>query len=99
DGGIEFLRVGFEIRRDLILGGEGIGSKPIEFQARGAIVPCRAICNQRVPTARAPRFGDSATFEDEMRDAERAQVLANCDTGLTSANHKGIDLCFLYWHL
>ena len=51
-------------------------------------MPGRTIGNQRVPSFRAPPFGNSVPLQDEVRHAAVAQVLAHGQTGLAAANNQ-----------
>ena len=90
-GASNFLRIGDEIVRNLIFGSEAVGIDLLEFEIGETIVPCGTIGNQRIPPCRAPALGDTIAFEDEMRHAELAQMLAHRDAGLTGADHERID--------
>lgn len=59
DRGVEFLRVGLEVIGDLILADKGVRVAR-KLQPREAVVPCRAVCHQRIPAPAAPAFGDPA---------------------------------------
>ncbi|MNZ48873.1 hypothetical protein D3C78_666260 [compost metagenome] len=96
--GVEFFRVGFEVIGHLVFAGEGIGIEAVEFQAREAVVPGRAIGNQRIPTTGAPGFGDTVALYHQVRHAESAQVFAHGHTGLPGAHYKRVYCCFIVCH-
>ncbi|MCY1436650.1 hypothetical protein D9M71_527810 [compost metagenome] len=97
DGSVELLRIGFEIVRHLFFRGEGVGIE-VEFQAREAVVPGRAIGNQRIPTPGTPGFGDTVALQNQVRHAESAQVFAHRHTGLTGADYERVYCCFIVCH-
>ena len=53
-------------------------------------MPGRTIGNQRVPSFRAPAFGNSVPLQNEVRHAPFAQVLAHGQAGLAAANNERI---------
>ena len=55
-------------------------------------MPCRAVGDERIPTGRAPPFGDPVAFKDKVIDAVIAQMFAHCDARLPSANDNRINL-------
>ncbi len=96
---IEFFRIGFEVVRDLLLGGKGVRVQAGKFQARKAVVPRRAIGNQRIPAPGAPRFGDPVALQHQVRHPKLAQVLTHGHAGLTGTHNKRINLDFLNGHV
>jgi len=81
-----------KIVRNLLLGGKGIGIDIGEFHTRKTIMPGRTIGNQGVPPLRAPAFGNAVPLKDEMRYAGLAQMLAHGQPGLSTADHKRVNL-------
>jgi hypothetical protein len=57
-----------EVVGHLVLAGEGVGVE-VEFQAREAVVPGRAVGDQRVPAAGAPGLGDAVALQYQVRHA------------------------------
>jgi hypothetical protein len=90
DGRRDQFGVSDKIVRDPFLGGKGIGIDIGELQTGKSIVPGRTVGHQRVPSFRAPAFGNSATLQDEVRHAAVAEVLAHGQTGLAAANNEGL---------
>ena len=84
-------RVCLEVVRDLLLGDERL-RVTIELQTRKPVVPGGAVRDERVPASRAPFLGDPVAFEDEVRHAGVAQVLADRHSRLTAADDDHLNL-------
>ena len=91
DRRVEFLCIGDEVIRDLILRREAIGIDLGELQIRETIVPRGSIGNQRIPASRAPPLGDARALQHDMRHADVAQMFAHRHAGLTGADHERVD--------
>ena len=61
-GQVVLAHVGLEVVGDLVLAGEGIRVE-VEFQAREAVVPDRAVGHQRIPAPGAPGLGDALALQ------------------------------------
>ena len=68
DRGAEPLGVGGEIVRDRLLRGEGLGVA-VERHAGEAVVPGRAVRDQRIPSSAAPALGDAVPLQHEVGNA------------------------------
>ncbi|MNH08671.1 hypothetical protein D3C79_680950 [compost metagenome] len=99
DRRVELAGVGFEVVGDLVLASEGVRGQALEFQAREAVVPRRAVGHQRVPAAGAPGFGNALALQHQVRHAQAAQVFTHGHTGLPGANYKRIDFGFIGCHV
>ena len=91
DGGRDLLRVGLEIRHDPVLGGKTVGIDAGEGHVWKPVMPSRTVGDKGVPSFRAPALGDPMPFDDKMRHAAFAQVLAHRQPGLTAAYDKRLD--------
>ena len=89
--GVEHFDIGLEVVGHALLGREGFGGDALEFQAGEAVVPGRAVGDQRVPALRTPALGDAAALQHDMRHAHQGQVFAHGDAGLASADYQGVD--------
>ena len=85
DGRIDLLGVALQVVGDLVLGGEAIG-RAAEFQAGEAVMPGRAIGDQRIPARAAPVLRNAVALQHHMLHTVPAQVLAHGDAGLTGAD-------------
>src|SRR4029450_10324407 len=96
DGGRDLLGIGAEIVRHRFLGREIVWTDiPVDIrkcETRKAIVPCRAVRDQRVPSFRAPAFGDPMPLDHDMRPARLAQMLPHGQPRLASAHDKRVYL-------
>ena len=92
DGSCDLLRVGFEILHDPVFGGKAAGIDVGERHAWKSVMPGRTVGDERVPSFRAPALGNPMPFDDEMRHAAFAQVLAHRQPGLTAAYDERLDL-------
>ena len=90
DGGVHLACVFDQIVCNTLFAGEFVGSAAIELKVGKAIVPGRAIGHQRIPAARAPCFGNTVFFKDEVFDAVIAEMFAHGDSGLAASDHKGV---------
>jgi len=54
-------------------------------------VPGGTVGDQRIPSRRAPAFGDTVALEDEVRHAALSEMFAYRDPGLPAADHEGLD--------
>jgi hypothetical protein len=54
-------------------------------------MPGRAIGNQRVPSFRAPAFGNPLSLHNKVRNAAVTQVLAHGHAGLARTNNEHLD--------
>ncbi|MNN41141.1 hypothetical protein D3C81_1552410 [compost metagenome] len=99
DRRVERAGVGFEVIGNLVLAGEGVRVQAFEFQAREAVVPGRAVGDQRIPAASAPGFGNALALQHQVRHAQAAQVFTHGHTGLPGANYKRIDFGFIGCHV
>ena len=88
----DLLRVGDEVVRDLLLGGEAIGVEARELEAGEPVVPGGPVGDQGIPALRAPALGDPLALEHEVRHAAAAQVLAHRQPGLARADDEDLDL-------
>lgn len=88
---LEFARIGFEVIGDPLFRGETVRAQVVELKPWKTIVPGRPVGHQRVPASSAPCLGNPATLEDQVRDAQFAQMLTHGDASLTCANHERID--------
>ena len=91
-GGVDHPGVLLEVRGHPILRGELVGAEPGDLQPGEAVVPRGAVGDERVPPHGAPPLGDAITFEDDVCDAARAEVLAHRDAGLSGADHDDVGL-------
>lgn len=98
DRRVDFLRIGFEVVRHLVLGGKAVGVDG-KLQPREAVVPGRPVGHQRIPAASAPGLGHPAAFQYQVRHPEGAQVFAHGHAGLARANHQGIHVYLFYGHV
>jgi hypothetical protein len=95
----DLLGVRDEVVGDLLLRGEGVGGGVGELQPREAVVPRGAVRDQGVPPLRAPSLGDAVPFQNDVRYAVGAQVLAHRHAGLARPDDDYFILsnrCFRY---
>jgi hypothetical protein len=90
---LDHLRVILEVLRHALLRREDVRADVVEFEVRKAVVPRRAVGDQRIPALRAPAFRHALAFENDMRDVHLREVLAHGNSGLSGADHQRID-CF-----
>lgn len=90
DGDADHLGIGHEVIRHLLLGDEGLRTGTGEFRAGKAVMPSRAVGDERIPSLRAPALRDPVSLQDDMRHAAFAQVFAHRETGLTVAYNQRV---------
>ena len=99
DRGVELLGIGFEIIGNLLFRCKCVGVQIFEFQTRKAIVPGRAVGNQRIPSSRTPGLCNAVAFQHKVRHALFTQVFTHGNASLTGTNHKCIYYYFINGHL
>ncbi|MNP21117.1 hypothetical protein D3C76_1137240 [compost metagenome] len=95
---VVFAHVLLEVVGHLLLAGKGVGIE-VEFKPGKAVVPDRAVGDQRVPAPAAPGFCDAVALQYQVRYAEFAQVFAHGHAGLASAHHEGVDFDVVQCHV
>jgi len=96
----DLLRVGLEVVGDLFLRHEGPGGGA-ELEPGEPVVPRGPVRHEGVPAPGAPFLCDAPPFEDDVRHAGAAEMLAHCDAGLAPADHDDFGLFdahdFILW--
>ena len=93
---IKHLGIINKIIGNFFLWNKGILMLALELHIRKTIVPCRTVCNKRIPAHCSPMFRSSCSFQNDMFDTSPCEVLACCDTRLTSTYYDNI--CFFQCH-
>ena len=91
DRGIDHPGVVDEVIGDLLLRDEVVGMGAGKLHPGKAVMPGRAVGDQRVPSLGAPALGDAVPLEHEMRNARLAEMLAHGDARLSGTHHERID--------
>ena len=81
-----------EVVGNALLPREGIGVHALESETREAIVPRRTVGHERVPTPRTPALGNAIAFEHDVWNPSRAEMLADRNTRMPTADHDHLDL-------
>ena len=81
-----------EVVGNALLPREGIGVHALESETREAIVPRRTVGHERVPTPRTPALGNAIAFEHDVWNPSRAEMLADRDARMATADHHHFDL-------
>ena len=92
DRRFDLLGVVDEVVGNALLAREGIGVHALESETREAIVPRRTVGHERVPTPRTPALGNAIAFEHDVWNPSRAEMLADRDTRMPTADHDHLDL-------
>lgn len=90
----DFLGVGNEVIRHDFLGREIIITDSridiCKLKSREAVMPGRAVSNERIPSFRTPPLGNAMPLDDEMRHTMLAEMLTHGQASLASTNNKRV---------
>ena len=95
---VDLLRVGREVVRDLILGGERVGAD-VEFLTGETVMPRRPVRHKGIPPARTPTLGDTVALHNQVWHTLQAEMFAHRDAGLAGADDENLDLLVRHHNL